>query len=138
MTGIFHLAFATRDLERAKSFYGDLLKCEQGRSGTTWVDYDFFGHQLTIQFVSSKRQIQSNYFHPKTMFPANHFGIVLNWSDWQTLKDKLVAEKVDFVVEPQLVFKDEVGEQTTMMIKDDDGNILEFKSFQDLNSVFKK
>jgi len=66
MTGKFHIAFASRNLEKAKQFYGDLLACRSGRSGTTWIDYDFFGHQLTIQFVSAKREISSNYFHPKT------------------------------------------------------------------------
>ncbi len=138
MQGTFHLAFATRDLEKAKEFYGDLLRCEEGRSGSTWVDYDFFGHQLTIQFVSSKRQITPNYFHPKTMFPANHFGVILDWNDWHALKDKLVQERMAFVIEPQTVFPGEAGEQKTMMIKDDDGNIIEFKSFEGPDSIFTK
>ena len=48
MGGRFHLAFATRDLEKAKEFYSEVLSCEEGRSGSTWVDYNFFGHQLTM------------------------------------------------------------------------------------------
>lgn len=137
MTGRFHIAFATSDLEKAKEFYGALLSCPQGRSGITWVDYDFFGHQLTIQFVNAKHENTRNYFHPKTMFPANHFGIVLKWEDWHILKDKLVQENIDFVVEPQIVFEGEVGEQKTMMIKDEDRNIIEFKSFQNQDNLFK-
>ena len=135
MGGKFHLAFATRDLEKAKKFYGEVLRCEEGRSGITSVDYNFFGHQLTIQFVSSKQVMTTNYFHPKTMFPANHFGIILNWGDWHTLRDKLVEEKITFVVEPQKVFPGETGEQMTLMIKDDDGHILEFKSFENNNAI---
>ena len=138
MEGKFHLAFATRDLDKAKQFYGQVLRCKEGRSGSTWIDYDFFGHQLTIQFVSSKKVLTPNYFHPKTMFPANHFGIILSWSDWHALKDKLVEELIPFVIEPQTVFSGEAGEQITMMIKDEDGHIIEFKSFEDSNSIFKK
>ncbi len=138
MGGKFHLAFATRDLEKAKKFYSEVLRCEEGRSGSTWVDYNFFGHQLTIQFVSSKQVMTPNYFHPKTMFPANHFGVILEWEKWHGLKDKLLEEKIAFVVEPQKVFPGETGEQMTLMIKDDDGHIIEFKSFENIESVFKK
>jgi extradiol dioxygenase family protein len=93
MKGTFHIAFATRDLEKSKDFYENTLECTRGRSGTTWIDYDFFGHQLTIQFISSKQEHSRNYYHPKTMFPSNHFGIILKWNAWQNhrlyLKEKL-------------------------------------------------
>jgi extradiol dioxygenase family protein len=79
-----------------------------------------------------------NYFHPKTMFPANHFGVILEWEKWHSLKDRLLEEKIAFVVEPQKVFSSETGEQMTLMIKDDDGHIIEFKSFENIESVFKK
>jgi extradiol dioxygenase family protein len=41
MKGTFHLAFASGDLEKAKEFYGNFLNCKVGRSGPSWVDYDF-------------------------------------------------------------------------------------------------
>ncbi len=137
MTGRFHIAFATRDLEKAKKFYGDFLACSPGRSGLTWIDYDFYSHQLTIQLVNAKQQNPRNYFHPKTMFPSNHFGIILKWEDWHILKDKLVEERIHFVVEPQKVFEGEIGEQVTMMIQDPDRNIIEFKAFERDDRVFK-
>lgn len=137
MKGKFHIAFATRDLSAARHFYGDFLGCSSGRSGNTWIDYDFFGHQLTIQYVSAKEGTQMNYYHPKTMFPANHFGVILKWNDWHLLKDKIVEEKVRFLVDPQTVFPGEVGEQKTMMIQDPDGNVIEFKSFEDESRLFK-
>ena len=138
MEGMFHLAFATRDLDKAKLFYGGVLNCEEGRSGSTWIDYNFFGHQLTIQYVSAMQVNPSNYFHPKTMFPANHFGVILALEDWQVLKDKLIKEKIRFVVEPQLVFPEKTSEQRTLMIKDNDSHIIEFKTFEDQNKIFKK
>jgi len=138
MNGSFHLAFATRNLDKAKDFYGGVLGCKEGRSGSTWIDYNFFGHQLTIQYVSSKHDIAPNFFHPRTMFPANHFGIILKQEDWRALVRSLTEKSVGYVIEPQTVFENEVGEQLTLMIKDDDGHIIEFKSFESEDKIFKK
>jgi uncharacterized protein len=137
MKGTFHLAFASGDLEKAKEFYGNFLNCKVGRSGPSWVDYDFFGHQLTIQYLSAKNQTYSNFHHPSSGFPLNHWGIILNWGDWHTLKDKLVAEGVEFAVPPQVAMEGEVGEQNILMLRDPDGNVLEFKSFEDAGAVFR-
>ena len=38
----FHLAFPVRDLDEARHFYGDVIGCPQGRSDTTYQDFDFF------------------------------------------------------------------------------------------------
>ena len=43
----FHLAFPVHDLDAIRAFYGDLLGCMEGRSADRWVDFDFFGHQIS-------------------------------------------------------------------------------------------
>ncbi len=30
----------------ARKFYRDILKCEEGRSSNTWIDYSLYGHQI--------------------------------------------------------------------------------------------
>ncbi|SVB48330.1 uncharacterized protein METZ01_LOCUS201184, partial [marine metagenome] len=45
---IFHLAYTVLDLESSRKFYGDLLGCQEGRSTESWVDFDFFGNQLSL------------------------------------------------------------------------------------------
>ena len=45
---IFHLAFTVKDLDSTRQFYGELLGCQEGRSAETWVDFNFFGHQLSL------------------------------------------------------------------------------------------
>jgi extradiol dioxygenase family protein len=77
MNGTFHLAFATTDLKRIKAFYGKFLGCPEGRSAETWVDYDFFGHQLTIQEVP-KLIKTARIYNPKSNVPSDHWGIVLS------------------------------------------------------------
>ncbi|MEC8042195.1 MAG: VOC family protein, partial [Pseudomonadota bacterium] len=48
MMSIFHLAYHVDDLDKARAFYGDLLGCTEGRSTETWVDFNFFGHQISL------------------------------------------------------------------------------------------
>lgn len=48
MTQPFHLAIPVQDLEKCRTFYRDVLNCEEGRSSEHWVDFNFFGHQLVI------------------------------------------------------------------------------------------
>ena len=70
--------------------------------------------------------------------PVRHFGAILPMPDWQLLADKLQAAKTRFVIEPQVRFQGQVGEQATMFFLDPAGNALEFKAFGDLSQVFAK
>jgi extradiol dioxygenase family protein len=70
--------------------------------------------------------------------PVPHFGVVLTMADWQALADRLTAAGTDFVIEPHIRFKGEVGEQATMFFHDPSGNALEFKAFADDAMIFAK
>lgn len=137
MEGKFHLAFATTDLKRVKAFYGKFLGCKEGRSAQTWADYDFFGHQLTIQEVPMLIKTARTY-NPQSNVPGTHWGIVLSLGDWRKLRDKLKKVGVKFFIEPGTVMKGEVGEQRSMFIEDPDGNAIEFKAFEDPGDLFRK
>ncbi|MNW22898.1 hypothetical protein D3C71_2246630 [compost metagenome] len=64
--------------------------------------------------------------------------MILDWDDWHALADRLKAEGVRFLIEPQIRFKGQVGEQATMFFLDPSGNALEFKSFQDMGQIFAR
>ena len=134
----FHLAIPVQDLERCRSFYKNVLNCEEGRSDTHWVDFNFFGHQLVIhqkeEFGGDKKPL-SNPVDGHDV-PVPHFGVVLAWDQWHVLKDRLLDLKVPFVIEPYIRFQGEPGEQATMFFYDPEGNALEFKSFKDINNLF--
>lgn len=127
---IFHLAFNVGDLDRARLFYGDLLGCTEGRSTETWVDFDFFGHQISLH-------LGEPFAHRPTgkvgdhMVPMPHFGVLLQLDEWRALADKLVAARQDFVIEPTLRFKGQPGEQATMFLLDPFGNPIEIKGMRD-------
>jgi len=57
---------------------------------------------------------------------------------WETLAERLRRAGVEFVIEPYIRFKGEVGEQATMFFLDPAGNALEFKAFADISQLFAK
>ena len=132
---IFHLAFNVRDLDGARAFYGGLLGCAEGRSTDTWVDFDFFGHQISLH-------LGEPFDHRPTgrvgdhMVPMPHFGVLLPMTDWRALADRLEAAATEFLIEPLLRFAGQPGEQATMFLLDPFGNPLEFKGMQDPARAF--
>jgi len=134
----FHLAFPIRDIEETRSFYQDLLGCEIGRSTEKWIDFNFFGHQLSAHVKPEElHQAKANEVDGKNV-PVRHFGALLEWDAWHELADKLKDNGIEFIIEPYIRFKGEVGEQATMFFLDPSGNALEFKSFQDPSQIFAK
>ncbi|HTH62412.1 MAG TPA: VOC family protein [Paraburkholderia sp.] len=134
----FHLAFPVLNLEDARAFYGGLLGCPEGRSSPEWVDFDFFGHQLVAHVAPDEVSHRNvNEVDGKNV-PVRHFGVVLSMDDWQALADRLTAAGTEFVIEPYIRFKGEVGEQATMFFLDPSGNAIEFKAFGDIGRLFAK
>ena len=133
----FHLAFPVDDLAAARSFYGGLLGCPEGRSSSEWIDFDFFGHQIVTHLAPKKAADHHNPVDGHDV-PVPHFGVVLDWADFETLAARLRAGGMQFVIEPYIRFAGLVGEQATMFFRDPSGNALEFKSFRDRSQLFAK
>ena len=135
----FHLAIPVDDLDKARSFYRDVMQCEEGRSDTKWVDFNFYGHQLVIHYKEKDKEtaLASNPVDGHDV-PIPHFGVVLSWSDWEDLSARLQEKNIQFIIEPYIRFKGEVGEQATMFFLDPCGNALEFKAFKNMENLFAK
>ena len=132
----FHLAFPVDDLASARSFYAGLLGCRTGRESERWIDFDFFGHQITAHLVDAAEAPAETNPVDGNQVPARHFGAILDWDAWHALAERLKAEDVHFIIEPKIRFKGEVGEQATMFLLDPAGNALEIKSFKDRSQIF--
>ena len=132
----FHLALPVHDLEAARGFYQGLLGCPPGRVDTRWVDFNFFGHQLSVHLVDASEAATATNAVDGEQVPARHFGVVLTPQRWAELRDHLRAAAVDFLIEPQTRFEGQAGEQSTMFLCDPSGNALEFKAFRDLGLLF--
>jgi len=132
----FHLAFPVHDLEAARRFYGELLGCAEGRSSAQWVDFDFHGHQLVAHLAPRESADAGHNEVDGESVPVRHFGVILELSAWHALTSRLKAAGVRFLIEPQIRFAGQVGEQATCFFLDPSGNALELKAFADEAMIF--
>lgn len=135
----FHLAIPVYNLQTCRTFYRDILGCEEGRSSDHWVDFNFFGHQLVIHYKPKEEssELHTNAVDGKDV-PVPHFGVVLAWDVFQKFAENLKSRNIQFVIEPYIRFEGLVGEQATMFFYDPSGNALEFKAFKDIGQLFAK
>lgn len=136
MPAPFHLAIPVHDLDAARAFYGGLLGCPEGRSSDTWVDFDLQGHQLVCHLdphLGSRRSAVHHNLVDGHGVPVPHFGVVLDLPAWERLAERLRQAGVRFLLEPQVRFRGQPGEQGTLFFQDPSGNALEFKGFRDVD-----
>jgi extradiol dioxygenase family protein len=135
----FHLAFPVTDLEATRRFYVEVLGCGLGRESEHWIDFDLHGHQIVAHRVPPEALSQA-FRNPVDgeQIPAFHFGLVLDWADWEAMAARMRSAGVAFLVEPTLRFEGRVGEQATFFVRDPSGNALEFKAFRDPALLFAR
>ncbi|MGC6509787.1 MAG: VOC family protein [Myxococcota bacterium] len=133
----FHLAFPVTDLEAARHFYAHLLGCPIGRTDERWIDFNFFGHQISAHLIDDKITNDPHNTVDGDRVPTRHFGAILKWDDWQKLAETLESKAHPFYIAPKVRFKGEVGEQGTFFIKDPCQNVLEFKTFRNMKCIFQ-
>jgi extradiol dioxygenase family protein len=132
----FHLAFPVTDLVAARRFYTEVLGCGIGRTDERWIDFDFFGHQITAHLVAATATSMLSSPVDGDDVPVRHFGLILARADWDALAARLQHFGAEFLIEPRIRFRGEPGEQATMFLRDPSGNALEFKSFPDDSGIF--
>jgi extradiol dioxygenase family protein len=135
---VFHLAFIVNDLKSSIRFYGGLLGCSEGRSSDTWVDFNFFGNQLSLHVGDSVKRSKANSKVEDISVPMPHFGCILDWNIFDDLAQKLQSEDIKFIVKPSVRFKGLAGEQATMFLEDYSGNAIEFKAYRNPSEVFSE
>jgi extradiol dioxygenase family protein len=137
MRSLFHFAFHVTDLDQARRFYGGVLGCREGRSTETWVDFDFFGHQISLHLGEPFPTARTGLVGDQRV-PMPHFGLVLEHPEWQALAERLRAAGTEFIVEPHLRYPGEPGEQWTMFFCDPSGNPIEVKGFRSLEGLYAR
>ena len=143
MISPFHLALPVRDLDATRRFYIDILGCSVGRSAPRWLDVNFWGHQLSLHLdddLDVAAQASTNSVDGDDV-PTKHFGVILDWDRFEEFKIRLLegeyADEIHWVIRPNIRFEGKVGEQATMFVRDPSGNVLEFKSFQNMECIFQ-
>jgi hypothetical protein len=133
----FHHAFAVKDLASTRTFYGELLGCGEGRSAETWVDFDFYGNQLSAHLGSPPTPAAVGQVEGVAV-PIPHFGALLGWEDFHTLASRLTGAGLAFVVRPSIRYRGQLGEQATMFFLDPSGNAIELKAFRNPSAAFAR
>jgi extradiol dioxygenase family protein len=131
----FHMAFPVRDIDSTRAFYEGLLGATVGREAERWIDFDFWGHQISAHVVDDIPSSSTNAVDGQSV-PVRHFGVILEMVGWRDLAERLTAAGTVFLIDPQVRFEGQVGEQATMFFLDPSGNALEFKAFKDDALVF--
>jgi uncharacterized protein len=132
----FHYAFKVKDIQTTRKFYIDILGCEEGRSTENWIDFNFFGNQLSAHISENIPDLDYCGKVDGTKVPIPHFGCVLEMDEFKKIQEKLEAEKINFIVKPQKRYEGKAGEQITMFVLDFSGNPLEFKAFSNKDEIF--
>jgi extradiol dioxygenase family protein len=132
----FHFAFFVRDLASTRQFYSEVLGCREGRSTETWVDFDFFGNQISAHITGNPTPTENSGRVDGVPVPMPHFGALLSWDVFQSIADRIRAARIPFILEPTIRYAGQPGEQATMFLLDPSGNALEFKSFKNREHVF--
>lgn len=136
MKNPFHLAIPVDDLIKAAHFYENILGCVRGRSSDSWVDFNLFGHQVVCHEVKAQDNIKMKPVDGDDI-PVPHFGVILNFDEFDELVEKLQKSSYQFFIEPKIRFAGKKGEQRIMFLKDPSGNALEFKAFKSLDQLFE-
>ena len=136
----FHVAVPVYDLEEARKFYREVLRCSEGRSDELWTDFNLYGHQFVIHLKPRPAEQTKTHFNPVDghEVPVPHYGVVLEWDQWHDLEKQLKDQNIRFIIEPGIRFRGKPGEQATMFFLDPSGNALEFKAFKDIDQLFAK
>ena len=133
----FHLAFPVYNINETIQWYTDILDCSVGRQSKLWVDFNFFGHQISAHKIED--EISKSKTNPVDghNIPCRHFGIIMEMEQWKNLVRRLNKKRIEFIINPNIRFKGEKGEQATFFIQDPSGNILEFKAFENNQMIFE-
>jgi len=136
MKSLFHMAYHVTDLKQSREFYGNLLGCTEGRSTDTWVDFDFFGHQISLH-IGKPFETKNTGKVGDHMVPMPHIGIILSLDNWLILSKRLINADLEFEIPPQIRFEGEPGEQRTMFFRDPSGNPIEIKGVKNFKAIFE-
>lgn len=134
----FHLAVPVRDIAEAREFYGEKLGFPEGRSAEEWIDFNMFGHQF-VTHLDKRLGPQGKVGGIANQVdghgvPVPHFGVVLNFPEWEAFAVRARLAVSEFIIEPYIRFKGLPGEQGTLFFSDPSGNALEFKAFNDIQA----
>jgi len=133
----FHYAFKIKDIESTRQFYTEILGCQVGRFTETWIDFEFWGHQLSAHVSKHIPELDFCGHVDEDSVPIPHFGCIVESREFSAIQGRLQASNTPFIIEPKIRYKGLPSEQRIMFFCDLSGNPIEIKSFTHPDQLFK-
>ncbi len=130
MQPILHLSIPVRDIDEARDFYVHTLGCQAARARSGFTDVWFFGMQVTLQ----DRPDEASALRPGG---CRHFGVTLSRDDFDAMTARLTASGIEWLVPVSTDDKGRSTEQTKAKIADPSGNVIEFKTYRDVEAALE-
>ena len=130
MQPILHLSIPVRDVDEAREFYVHALGCQSARTRAGFTDVWFFGLQLTLQDRPDE-------VPPAPPGGSRHFGVTLGRDEFDALIARLTSCGVDWLVPVATDDEGRPTEQTKAKIADPSGNVIEFKTYRDVDAALE-
>ena len=130
MQPILHLSLPVRDIDEARDFYVRALGCQPARRREGFIDVWFFGLQLTLHH----RPDEATGLVPGS---ARHFGVTLDRTEFDELVDRLEKSGVEWVAPVSTDDAGRLTEQTKAKVVDPSGNVIEVKTYRDVQAALE-
>jgi uncharacterized protein len=127
---LLHLSIPVRDLAESRQFYVETLGCEAARVREGYQDVWFYGMQITLQH-------RPDQVTPLRVGDVRHFGVTLGRDEFDAVITRLQAGDLTWLVP---VTTDDHGlptEQTKTKIADPSGNVIELKTYADVDAALE-
>ena len=130
MQPILHLSIPVRDMHEARDFYVNVLGCQAARVGSDFTDVWFYGMQVTLQDRPDEVAAAS----PRG---CRHFGVTLGRDEFDAIVARVGALGVDWVSAVSTDHEGIATEQTKGKIADPSGNVIELKTYRDVEAALE-
>jgi extradiol dioxygenase family protein len=127
---ILHLSVPVLDMGEAREFYVHTLGCQSARVRDDFTDVWFFGLQLTLQDRPDEVEALR-------AGGSRHFGVTLGRDDFDAVISRLDAGEVTWLVPVSTDDEGQSTEQTKAKIADPSGNVIEFKTYRDVDAALE-
>ena len=137
MSNRFHLAIPVTSIEKAKTFYCDLLGCVAGNfEEGKWQDVNFWGNELTLHEANEVSDKERHHVDMGAVC-VPHFGVHLDEDVYMNIKEAVSNSEKGFLDDPYRSFIDDPREQETFFVEDPSGNVLEIKTMKNPETLWE-
>ena len=130
MQPILHLSIPVRDVEEAREFYVHTLGCQAARVRDGFADVWFFGMQVTLQ--DRPHEVAA-----ADTESSRHFGVTLGRDEFDATIARLTSSGIDWLVPVSTDDEGQATEQTKAKIADPSGNVIELKTYRDVDAALE-